>query len=88
MTKPTSKTISRQAIKKPLLSLFLENDLTKIQAYCASLSTENWANPLFSLPYSQDPRIKWPAVSCLGEGISPLAQTDMESARILVCRFI
>ena len=86
MTKPAPS--SRHTIKKTLTALFLENDPLKICAFCASLSAENGFHPLFSLLYSQDPRIKWAAISCMGENISLLAQIDMEKARILMRYFI
>ena len=45
-------------------------------------------NPLFSFLYSLDDRIKWRAVSAMGAVIARLAEEEMESARVVMRRFI
>lgn len=45
-------------------------------------------NPLFSFLCSIDERIKWRAVTAMGQVISDLARSDMESARVVMRRFI
>ncbi|MFZ0241534.1 MAG: DVU0298 family protein [Desulfobacterales bacterium] len=45
-------------------------------------------NPLFSFLYSLDEAIKWRAVSAMGAVIARAAESDMESARVVMRRFI
>ena len=45
-------------------------------------------SPLFSFLCSTDEHVKWRAVTALGKVISALAASDMESARVVMRRFI
>ena len=45
-------------------------------------------SPLFSFLCSTDERIKWRAVTALGKVVSDLAASDLESARVVMRRFI
>jgi len=45
-------------------------------------------SPLFSLILSTDPQVKWRAVTALGRAVAALARQDMESARVVVRRFM
>jgi hypothetical protein len=45
-------------------------------------------SPLFSFLCSTNERIKWRAVSALGKVVSDLAASDLESARVVMRRFI
>jgi len=45
-------------------------------------------NPLFSLLCSPDERLKWRAVTAMGRIVSNLAASDLESARVVMRRFI
>jgi hypothetical protein len=45
-------------------------------------------NPLFSFLYSLDEPVKWRAVSAMGAVVSEMAAREMESARIVMRRFI
>jgi len=45
-------------------------------------------SPLFSFLCSTDERVKWRAVTTLGKVVSDLAVSDMESARVVMRRFI
>jgi len=45
-------------------------------------------NPLFSFLYSLDDRVKWRAVTAMGKVIADLAAIDLESARVIMRRFI
>ncbi|MGD9194313.1 MAG: hypothetical protein PVH58_20495, partial [Desulfobacterales bacterium] len=45
-------------------------------------------NPLFSLLCSLDERLKWRAVTAMGQVVSNLAETDLESARVIMRRFM
>jgi hypothetical protein len=45
-------------------------------------------SPLFSFLCSTDERVKWRAVTTLGKVVSELASSDLESARVVMRRFI
>ena len=45
-------------------------------------------NPLFSFLCSIDERVKWRAITAMGKVISNLAGSDLESARVIMRRFI
>jgi len=62
----------------------LEQDIFKISGF----SARTVVNPLFSFFYNSDELIKWRAVTAMGLVVSNLAETDMESARVVMRRFI
>jgi len=45
-------------------------------------------NPLFSFFCSTDPKIRWRAITAMGAVVAGLAETDMESARIVMRRLM
>ena len=45
-------------------------------------------NPLFSFLYSGDEKIRWRAVTAMGVVVGHLADTAMESARVVMRRFM
>jgi hypothetical protein len=45
-------------------------------------------NPLFSALHSIDERIKWRSVTTMGKVVADLAASDLESARVIMRRFI
>ena len=45
-------------------------------------------NPLFSFLYSLEETVKWRAVSAMGAVIADLAESEIDSARIIMRRFI
>ncbi len=52
------------------------------------LRLRQMVSPLFSFLCSIDERVKWRAVTTLGMVVSDLAASDMESARVVMRRFI
>lgn len=45
-------------------------------------------NPLFSFFYSDDPLLRWRAVSAMGAVVAALAREEMESARVVMRRLL
>jgi hypothetical protein len=45
-------------------------------------------NPLFGLFCHREPRVRWRAVTAMGAVLAALAEQDMESARVVVRRFM
>ncbi|MDD5758736.1 MAG: HEAT repeat domain-containing protein [Desulfobulbaceae bacterium] len=57
-------------------------------ASIASLPPEKVIKPLFSCLCSCDRRVKWQAVSAMGQSVAKLADQEMESARVVMRRFM
>jgi len=71
-----------------ILSLLKAQNLEEAIAEILRYPARQVVNPLFSLLYSMDERIKWHAVSAMGEVTANLAARDMESARVVMRRLI
>ena len=74
----------KQQIRQLLQSEDGDNRFDKIRR----LPLKQAVSPLFSFLCSIDERIKWRAVTTLGMVVSDLAASDMESARVVMRRFI
>ena len=83
----TEKVGGRQ-LKKNILKLLQEDDLAKGLSEIRRLPPRQAVNPLFSFLCSIDERLKWRAVTAMGKVISDLAASDLESARVIMRRFI
>jgi hypothetical protein len=80
--------LSGRQLKKTVFELLQQPDFDSgIQQICL-LPYRQVVNPLFSFLYSLDETIKWRTVSAMGAVISRLAEEEMESARIVMRRFI
>ena len=71
-------------LKKHLQTEPFADELTAI----CSLPLRQTVSPLFSFLCSTHERIKWRAVTALGKVVSELAVSDLESARVVMRRFI
>lgn len=75
-------------LKKNLLHIFNSIDLDESIAEVLKLPARQVVSPLFSLLYNTDELLKWKAVTAMGAVVSNIANHDMESARIIMRRFI
>jgi hypothetical protein len=82
------KTLSGRQLKRHVLALLQQNDLTKCESELCRLPARQTVNPLFSFLCSVDEIIKWRAVAAMGAVVSNLATTDLESARVIMRRFM
>ena len=71
-----------------ILQLLQTEDFEKGLDEIRKLPPKQAVGPLFSYLCSIDERIKWRTVTAMGTIISDLAASDMESARIIMRRFI
>ena len=72
-----------------MVAAFLQTQDFKKGLYEISrLPPRQVVNPLFSFLCSIDEREKWRAITAMGKVISDLAGSDMESARVIMRRFI
>jgi hypothetical protein len=77
----------RQLKKK--LRQHLQNDpFDKELDEICRLPLKKTISPLFSFLCSPDEHVKWKAVTALGKVVSDLAASDLESARVVMRRFI
>ena len=82
-SQPTGRQL-KQTVKKLLLQKNLESGLTEI----GRLPARKAINPLFSFLCSLDEVLKWRAVMAMGEVVDRLAAEDMESARVIMRRYM
>ena len=80
----TSNRELKRTIKKLLLQKDLESGMTEI----GRLPARKAINPLFSFLCSLDELLKWRAVTAMGEVVDRLAAEDMESARVIMRRYM
>jgi len=75
-------------LKKKVFELLSNKDFEKDILKISGFSARAVVNPLFSFFYNSDEIIKWRAVIAMGAVVSNLADHDMESARVVMRRFI
>ena len=74
----------KKKIQKLLLQEKFENGLAEI----GCLPARKAINPLFSFLCSLNELLKWRAVTAMGEIVDRLADTNMESARVIMRRYM
>ena len=81
------KSSSRQ-LKKQILPFLKADDFHQGLAEIRRLPPRKVVGPLFSYLCSLDEIVKWHTVTAMGAVIGDLAATDLESARVMMRRFI
>jgi hypothetical protein len=81
------KLTSRQ-LKKKILPLLRAENFSNGLAEIRRLPARKAVGPLFSFLCSMEELVKWRAVTSLGQVTSDLAMSDLESARVVMRRFI
>ena len=80
--------ISGRQLKQQIRQLLQSEDSVNWLDEIRRLPPKRAVSPLFSFLCSIDERVKWRAVTALGKVVSDLAESDMESARVVMRRFI
>jgi hypothetical protein len=80
--------MSGRQVKKMMLQLLVAEDFIKGLDEIRRLPPKKAVGPLFSYLCSLDEVVKWHAVTAMGMVISDLAASDLESARVVMRRFI
>jgi hypothetical protein len=80
--------MSGRQLKKTVLRLLQVENFDQGLQEIRRLPPRQSVNPLMACLCSLDERIKWRAVTALGELVADLAASDPESARIVMRRFI
>lgn len=84
----SSGKIGGRELKQKIQRLLTQDDFGSALTTLCQLPAREVINPLFSFFYSRDELTKWRAVTASGAVVSGLAQTDMESARIVMRRLM
>ncbi len=77
-----------RALKKRLETRLRRSDFATHLSEFDSMEARRVINPLISFFYEGDSIVKWRAVAAVGHVVSRLAETDMESARVIMRRFM
>jgi hypothetical protein len=85
---PSDKKLTGRQLKRIVFELLQLPDLRSCVEQISRFPFRQVVNPLFSFLYSLDEPIKWRAVSVMGAVIAKAAEENMESARIVMRRFI
>ena len=85
---PSEQKLTHRQLKRIVFELLQLPDLRRSVEQISRFPFRQVVNPLFSFLYSLDEPIKWRAVSVMGAVIARSAEENMESARIVMRRFI
>jgi HEAT repeat protein len=77
-----------RGLKYIILEILKKKDFDKGLREISRLPARQAVNPLFSFFYHSDDLIKWRAITAMGVLVSELAETNMESARVIVRRLL
>ena len=80
--------IGGRELKKRVVELLQADDFKQGLSEIRQLPPRQVVNPLFSFLCSLDELVKWRAIAAMGKVISDLAASDLESARVIMRRFI
>jgi hypothetical protein len=79
---------SGRALKRRVYDLLKLTDFDQALEEIQQFPARRVINPLFSLLYNNNERIKWRAVTAMGAVVAKLADGDMESARVIMRRLM
>jgi len=79
---------SNRQLKEKIRTLLLQQDIESGLAQIGNMPARKAINPLFSFLCSMDEVLKWRAVMAMGEVVDRLADKNMESARVIMRRYM
>ncbi len=80
--------MSSRKIKQEVLALLASADLDHICREAHNYAEKDLLNPLFSALSRPEEKVRWHAISVFGQVVPHMADQDMESARIVMRRFL
>lgn len=80
--------MTHRKLKKEALDLLRSDDLESALETLCAFPARRIVNPLFGLLYHGEPLIRWRVVSAMGAVVSRLAEREIESARVIMRRFM
>ena len=75
-------------LKAKIRTLLLQQDIESGLAQIGGMPARKAINPLFSFLCSPDEILKWRSVTAMGQVVDRLAAADMESARVIMRRYM
>ncbi len=84
----SSRKSQNRLLKKKIKRILLQEDFGKGLSQIGDIPARKAINPLFSFLCSLDELLKWRAVTAMGEVVTRLAEEDMESARVVMRRYM
>ena len=84
----SSKNVGNRQLKKIFRQLLLRDDLAHALEEIRRIPARRAVNPLFTFFYDSNPALRWHAITAMGVVVSELAERDIESARVVMRRFI
>jgi len=84
----STKKESTRTLKKKLLAFLQTDDFVHNLDHLRELPARQAVNPLFSFFHHREPLIRWRAVTSMGIITAFLAETEMESARVIMRRLM
>ena len=85
---PVAQHLSNRQLKKKIKNILLGDDFMKHTRRVIEFGERRVVNPLFSFFYDENDLLKWRSVTVMGMVIDHLAHRDMESARVVMRRFL
>ncbi len=75
-------------LKKKLFHLLKQQDFTTSLAKIVTFPPKSAIGPLFSFFFNKDEQVRWRAITAMGVVVSILADSDIESARVVMRRLM
>ncbi len=84
----STEALTHRALKIRIREALQEEDFARAMVALKNFPARRVINPLISFFCSGDPRLRWRAISGMGDVVSRLADTEMESARVVMRRLM
>lgn len=75
-------------LKKKVLSILQQSSIEEIYSQLSGFEPQRLLNPLFSALCNREEKVRWHAVCCFGRIVPQMCDKDVESARIVMRRFL
>lgn len=80
--------LSGRQLRRHIQLLLGAPDISRCREVLLAMPGRRAVNPLFACLYDSTPRIRWRAVQMMGVVVAELAESDVESARIILRRLM
>jgi hypothetical protein len=84
----TTTALCHRALKRRIREVLQDQDYAQALIALERFPARRVVNPLISFFCSGDPRLRWRAISGMGEVVTRLADTELESARVVMRRLM
>ena len=84
----STEALTHRALKIHIREALQDEDFARAMAALENFPARRVINPLISFFCSGDPRLRWRAISGMGDVVGRLADSEMESARVVMRRLM